>query len=120
MPAFPGTGSGAGPGQRGSGGSREARYPDSMTAASTRALPVDEIRDRAAARQFRPGYAVATVIAAVCSALGWLLGRSLVVLGWLAGRAWLALCFMAEAVTWGFKQGSMPKTPLPEPQEKAR
>lgn len=91
-----------------------------MTAASTRALPVDEIRDRAQARQFRPGYAVATVVAAVCSALGWLLGKSLLVAGWAAGRAWLALCFMAETFAWGFRQGSQPRTPLPEPQEKTR
>lgn len=90
-----------------------------MTTA-TQPVPVDELRNRAQARQFRPGYAAATVVAAVCSALGWLLGKSLLVAGWAAGCAWKALCFMAETFAWGFKQGSVPRTPLPEPQEKAR
>ena len=73
---------------------------------TTARVPVDELRELAGADRFRPGYAVATVIAWILAAIGWLAGRTLVILGWLAGRTWLTLAYMAEAVIYGFRSGA--------------
>jgi hypothetical protein len=90
-----------------------------MTTA-TESFPVDELRERAEADQFRPGRAVATAAGWLLAAIGWLLGRSLVLLGWAAGHAWLVLAYMAEAVVYGFRNGAgLPPKAAPE-QEQAR
>lgn len=73
---------------------------------TTANLPVDELRERAESRRFRPGYALAAVTYALLAALGWITGRGLVVLGWIAGRTWLSLAYMAEAVIFGFRNGA--------------
>lgn len=83
---------------------------------TTARIPVDELRKLAASDRFRPGYALATVLAWFFAALGWLAGRGLVLLGWLAGRTWLTLAYMAEAVIYGFRNGAgLPPKTAPEP-----
>jgi hypothetical protein len=90
--------------------------------AMTQTIPVDQIAGRARQRRFRPGHALAVVIAAPFAALGWLLGRGLVSIGWVFGRIWLTLAFLAEAVIFGFRQGVMlesgaePETPPAPPR----
>lgn len=85
-----------------------------MTTA-TESFPVDELRERAGTRKFQPGRATATAAGWLLAALGWLLGRSLVITGWLAGRTWLALAYMAEAVVFGFRSGAgLPPKGVPE------
>lgn len=82
---------------------------------TTAEIPVAELRERAASRRFRPGYALAAVTGALFAALGWTAGRSLVVLGWTAGRAWLMSAYLAEAVIFGFRSGAgLPPKDTPE------
>lgn len=84
-----------------------------MTTA-TESFPVDELSERARNAP-SPGRVLVTAIGALFAAIGWLLGRSLVVLGWVAGRTWLALAYVAEAVVFGFRNGA--GLPLPQPAE---
>jgi len=85
---------------------------------TTAELPVDELRERAASRSFRPGYALAAATGALFAALGWLAGRSLVVLGWTGGRLWLTGAYLAEAVIFGFRSGAgLPPKGTPEEQK---
>jgi hypothetical protein len=85
-----------------------------MTTA-TESFPVDELREIARTRKFRPGRAAATAAGWFFAALGWLLGRFLVIAGWAAGRVWLSLAYMAEAVVYGFRSGAgLPPKAVPE------
>jgi hypothetical protein len=83
----------------------------------TQAVPVAELREQAA--RVRPGRVLATAVSAAFAAIGWALGRGLLVLGWVAGRTWLVLAFMAEAVVWGFRQGAALPSPVMAPPPEA-
>lgn len=59
------------------------------------------------ARQVRLSRVLLTVLGAIGTAFGWLVGRTFVVIGWIAGRTFLTGAFFVEAVIYGFRAGAM-------------
>jgi hypothetical protein len=74
---------------------------------------VDELL--AKSREVKPGRVLLTVLTAVGVAIGWGIGRFFLAIGWLTGRAWLIGAYFAEAVIYGFREGTTIKQKVPPP-----
>lgn len=77
-------------------------------------LPVDAITERAARIRF--GRVVLTVLAAIGTSIGWLIGRFFRAIGWTAGLAWRTGTFFVTAIIIGFLDGARIPPPVAAPQ----